>query len=101
MLLAALVLLPLIAALLCLVAPRRSWLELLTVGDAILVCGLAVATAAEVMAHGYLQGLGRWLYADALSALTVLIIAFVGATAALYSIGYLRENMKAQDAERG
>lgn len=96
----AIVLVPLAAALLCLVLSRRAWLEALTLGSAVVSLGLAVAATAEVMAGGHLAGLGVWLYADPLSALTVLIIAFVGSTAALYSIGYLREDMKAQDVSR-
>src|SRR5579883_2378051 len=96
MLLTALVLVPLIAACLCLVLGRRAWLELVTVIAAAATLALAMLTAARVMAVGRLSGLGSWLSADALSALSLLIIAFVGTTAALYSVGYMRENMKEQ-----
>ena len=101
MLLIALVLIPLLAALLCLLLPHRLWIEAVTVGGAVLTLGLGVAITSQVMAAGHVEGLGTWLYADALSALSVLIVAFVGATAALYSVGYLRENMKEQSAVYG
>ena len=101
MLLTALVFVPLAAALLCLVLPRRLWIELATLIGALVSLGLTIAATGEILRAGQIEGLGVWLYADALSAVTLMIIAFVGATAALYSIGYLREDMKAQDAEHG
>jgi len=100
-LLIPLIFVPAAAALLCLIVPGRLWLELITLGSSIACLGLGIAATAQVVAAGHLEALGVWLYADALSALTLLIIAFVGATAALYSIGYLREDMKAQDVHRG
>jgi hydrogenase-4 component F len=101
MLLTALVLIPLVAALLCLILADRVWLETVTIVGTFITLGLSVAITAQVMAAGHVDGFGSWLYADALSALSVLIIAFVGATAALYSIGYMRENMKEQVVEYG
>ena len=101
MLLMALLLIPLAAALLCLVLSRRAWLEGITVASAVASFGLTLVATGQIMATGHVAGLGVWLYADALSAVTLLIIAFVGATTALYSIGYLREDMKTQDVTRG
>ena len=101
MLLVALIGIPILAALLCLILTERPWLEGVTVGSALLTLVVALLATAGVMASGHLEGLGSWLYADALSSLSVLIIAFVGATAALYSIGYMRENMKEQSVEHG
>ncbi len=101
MLLILLLVVPLMAAVLCLVVPGRRWLEAITLLGSIATLALVALAATEVTASGHLQGLGGWLYADALSALTALIIAFVGATAALYSIGYLREDMREQDTSRG
>ncbi len=92
--LTALILVPLVAALLCLLLPQRPWLEAVTAGAALVTLGLALALTARVTAVGHVSEVGSWLYADALSTLSVLIIAFVGVTAALYSIGYMRENMK-------
>jgi len=101
MLLTVLLVVPLVAAVLCLVLPGRRWFEGITLLGSITTFALVVLAAVDVTASGHLQGLGDWLYADALSALTALIIAFVGATAAIYSIGYLREDMREQDTSRG
>jgi hydrogenase-4 component F len=101
MLLTLLVVVPLGAALACLVLPRRFWLEVATTGGALATLVLALVLAGAVMADGRAEGLGSWLYADALSALSVLIIAFVGTTAALYSVGYMRENLKERSGEGG
>jgi len=101
MLLTLLLAIPLAVAVLCLAAPGRRLLEGATLLGAIATLGLALGIAGQVMGEGHVQGLGEWLYADALSVLTILIIAFVSGTAALYSIGYLREDMKEQDPARG
>lgn len=92
---------PLLAAVVCLLVPARRWLEGTTLASAAVILGLALLAAAEVTTDGHLEGAGGWLYADALSALTTLIIAFVSVTAAVYSLGYLREDMKEQDPTRG
>jgi len=101
MLLTLLLVTPLLATILCLFSPGRRWLEGITLLGAVITLGLALATAARVVAAGHIEGIGDWLYADALSALTALVIAFVSTTAAVYSIGYLREDMKEQDTSRG
>jgi hydrogenase-4 component F len=101
MLLAVLLAVPAVAAALCLVSPGRRWLEGVTLVSSVSTFVLVVLVAAEVTASGHIEGLGGWLYVDALSALTALIIAFVGATAAIYSTGYLREDMREQDVSRG
>src|SRR5579884_1269056 len=101
MLLFLLLLLSLIAAVLAVALRRRSWIEAATVICQVGTLVVALVATAEVMDRGHITGIGGWLYADALSALSVLIIAFVGATAALYSVGYMRENMKEQTVEFG
>src|SRR5579884_1971553 len=99
MLLFLLLLLSLIAAVLAVALRRRSWIEAATVICQVGTLVVALVATAEVMDRGHITGIGGWLYADALSALSFLIIAFVGATAALYSVGYMRENMKEQPIE--
>ena len=96
MLLVWLLIVPLAAACLALLLPRPRWVEATTVGAQLIVLGLALVATAQITAAGHVQELSGWLYADALSALSVLIIAFVGATAALYSVGYMRENLREQ-----
>jgi hydrogenase-4 component F len=101
MVLVGLLLTPLIASSLCWVVPRRRWLrwlESVTMASAGLSLAWAGRAAWRLRSQGHLAALGSWLYADALSAITMLIIAFVGFTTALYSIGYLREDLRASDA---
>jgi hydrogenase-4 component F len=101
MVLSLLLLTPLLASGLCFIAPGRRSLELVTGISTLLTLILAGVSASQVVAQGHSSGLASWLYADALSALTLLVIAFVTFTAALSSIGYLREDMREQDTTRG
>src|SRR5712691_7753955 len=96
-----LLLLPLLASGACFIVPGRRWMELLTVIATAVVLILAGLAAHQVMLSGHIDELSNWLYADALSALTLLVIAFVSFTTALYSVGYLREDMREQDVTRG
>src|SRR2546425_7966605 len=101
MLLTILLLIPLLASGICFVAPRRRWLESVTITSAAAVLVLAGLATRQVMITGHISGFSDWLYADALSMLTLLVIAVVSFTTALYSIGYLREDMREQDVTRG
>jgi hydrogenase-4 component F len=101
MVLVPLLLVPLLAGGACLLLRRRLWFELVTLAGTILVLILAGITAASVTSRGHLNELANWLYADALSVVALLVIAFVSFTAALYSIGYLREDMREQDVMQG
>jgi hydrogenase-4 component F len=101
MILTPLLLVPLLASGACFLVKRRSWLELMTVASTIIVLVLAGVAAGAVLQSGHVGELADWLYADALSAVILLVIAFVSLTAAIYSIGYLREDMREQDVTRG
>jgi hydrogenase-4 component F len=85
---------PLIAAALACVPFRRSWAPGLTVISSLIVLALAsrmawrVATGSSVT--GTLDaGWLNWIAVDGLSALILLLIALVGATAAVFSVGYM------------
>lgn len=88
MILALILLLPVGAALLA-VASRRAapWL---TLAAALAVLGLAGAAALDVVTAGSLVEVHGGFTLDALGALYLLLVAFVGVTASLYSIGYLQ-----------
>jgi hydrogenase-4 component F len=101
MTLTIILLIPLLASGICLIAPRRPWLEVVTVGGTTIVLVLTGFAAQQVLRSGHISELAHWLYADALSIITILVIAFVSFTAALYSIGYLREDMREQDVTHG
>lgn len=93
MLLDAVLLPMLVAALLSAVARRRWWCEAATLVATVLTFALTIRVA-WLAAGGHLSGAGGWLYVDALSALIMLVVGFVGAAAALYSIGYMREDVR-------
>jgi hydrogenase-4 component F len=92
---------PLLAAALCWVVPRPRWLEGVTLLSGTLSLVWAGLVARALLRTDHLEALAGWLYADALSGVTVLITAFVGFTSALYSIGYLREDVRATDLTNG
>src|SRR5579864_1692412 len=94
MILAALLVTPLVASVLAWRLSRLVWIEgvsLLSAALSLVWSGFAIV---ELLNQGHLEALGGWLYADALSGVTLLIIAWVGATATLYSVGYLRADLK-------
>lgn len=92
---------PLVASALCWAVARQRWLEGVSLVAAALSLVWAGLVAAGLLQAGHLEALGGWLYADALSGVIILIIAFVGLTAALYSIGYLREDLRGADVGEG
>lgn len=89
----AILAIPLAATLLSILAPRPRLVEAGTVAGAVGVFVLTLFVAGNVAAHRIVASLGTWLYADAVSALALGVIAFVGLTASIYSIGYLRANL--------
>jgi hydrogenase-4 component F len=97
MVLLLLLLTPMGAAGGCWLAGRLRWCEGVSLGAGLLSLLWAALAAWRLIGEGHLEGLAGWLYADALSGVTVLIIAFVGFTAVLYSIGYLREDLRDAD----
>jgi hydrogenase-4 component F len=92
-----LLLTPLAASALCWAVRRPRWAEGVSLVSAALSLGWAVLAVATLLRAGHIEALGGWLYADALSGVTLLVIAFVGFTVALYSIGYLREDIREAD----
>jgi hydrogenase-4 component F len=87
-------LLPLIAAALVYLPFRKSWATVVTLVSSSAILVLAARVAWLVSAgNSVTAGLGtasvKWFAVDGLSALMVLLIAFVGTTAAIFSVGYL------------
>jgi hydrogenase-4 component F len=91
----AILILPLATGLACLFARSRRWMEGLNLAGFGAVAALSVLLAKAVLAEHAVRGLGQFLYADALSALVVGLIAFVALVTALYAIGYFREEERA------
>ena len=59
-----------------------------------LVFLIAIALAAQVLARGTVSLANGFFYADALSALVILLTALVALVCATYSIGYLRDDQQ-------
>src|SRR5439155_4835479 len=94
MLLTAILLVPAAAGLLCVLARSREGWERLNLAAFVLVAALAVKIASEVVQHGALAALGGFLRADALSALVIVLIAFVALASGIYAVGYFRRDLR-------
>jgi hydrogenase-4 component F len=93
-------LVPLLATLLVAIPRGRGWAPGVTIVSCLAILVLATRLAWQVVAGEppaelLDPGWSRWIALDGLSALILLLIAFVGATAAIYSAGYMaRKNLK-------
>jgi hydrogenase-4 component F len=86
------VLLPLIAAFLCWLPPFRRAAWIISVVCLFLDLILALVVAAEVISHSRVIGIPRWVEADALSALMLVLVSFVCAMAALFAGDYMKHD---------
>jgi hydrogenase-4 component F len=87
-------LLPLVATGIICIPIARNWAPGVTVASSLTVLVLAVRVAWLVSEGNFITatlktGLLRWIAVDGLSALILLLIASVGLTAAIFSIGYM------------
>jgi len=85
---------PLVAAALAGIPSRQSWAPGATVVSCLIVLALASRMAWRIAAGGSVTdtldpGWSNWVAVDGLSALILLLIALVGSTAAVYSVGYM------------
>lgn len=95
MILAPILIVPAAATLLTLASRRASpWITLVS---ALAVLALSVNAAFAVTAGAGVQEAYGGLSLDALSGMYLLLVAFVGVTAALYSIGYLHVHYSEQE----
>jgi hydrogenase-4 component F len=94
MLLVALLLVPLATAAASFFARRRAVMEALNLAGFAAVFLVAVALAAQVLAKGTVSLCNGFFYADALSALVILLTASVALVCSAYSIGYLRDDQQ-------
>jgi hydrogenase-4 component F len=86
----AIVVIPLLAALLCWLYPLRRAAWVITLASTWAVLPLAVFVAAQVLTGGRVVGVRGWIEADALSALVLALVSFVCALAAVFAGGYMR-----------
>ncbi|MCX6620859.1 MAG: hydrogenase 4 subunit F [Acidobacteria bacterium] len=89
-----LLLLPLAASGITALARSRSAMETIHLLSALAGFASALLLAAEVLARGEVSCWNGFLFADALSALVVLLTAFVYLACAPYAIGYFRSDAR-------
>ena len=102
MILLWLLIVPLIAGPLAFFLRRRPKMELVNVAAFGIELGLAVALAAQVLRGGPASLWEGFFYADALSALVVLLSAFAALVCSIYAVGYFRHEERSgvlQEAE--
>jgi hydrogenase-4 component F len=92
--LAGILIVPLLASGLSSLPLGRRFAAPITLFASMVVLGLAVAVALEAARTGHVAASGEWLTCDGLGALVLLLVAFVGFTAALFSWGYIGERVK-------
>jgi hydrogenase-4 component F len=90
MILVLLLIIPLIAGPLAFFLRRRPTMEVVNLAAFSVELGLAVALAAQVLRSGPASLWDGFLYADTLSALVVLLSAFVSLVCSIYAVGYFR-----------
>ncbi len=95
-LLIALLAVPLAPVLIALLGPPQA-AERATVLAGVAGLGLALSAAAEVHQGDSLTALGGWLRLDSLGAVFLLATGLLYATAAVYSVGYLRADERRRD----
>jgi hydrogenase-4 component F len=95
-----LLLIPLGAAALIALSRRRALMELLHTLATTATLGAGAASVAQVYRGEVLMAIGDLFRVDALSALMVAIITFLGAIAAIYAIGYIRAELDGAPVSR-
>lgn len=83
---------PLVAALVSGLARSRRTMEAANLGGSALAFALALAMCGAVLRSGTISVWSGFLYADSLSALVCLLTSSVALAAAVYAVGYLRED---------
>ena len=91
MALTAIILLPLLAALLCWLPPVRKAAWQVTVFFQAAEFLLALGIGAEVISRGRVVSAAGWLEADGLGALVILAVSFVCGVAAVFAGGYMQQ----------
>ena len=90
MILVWLLIIPLIAGPLAFYLRTRPRMEVVNVAAFGIELGLAIALAAQVLSSGPISLWDGFFYADALSALLVLLSAFAALICSIYAVGYFR-----------
>src|SRR5664279_2635949 len=90
MILLGLLIVPLVAGPLAFFLRRRRLMELVNIAAFAILLGLAAVLVRQVLRGGPVSLWDGFFYADALSALVVLLSAFVSLICSIYAVGYFR-----------
>ena len=97
MILHLLLLAPLLEATACALLGSRRWMERVSVISAAINLILTVLLVQNVARLQTVSALNGFLHADALSALVVVLTAFVSFICAIYAVGYFRTDLEKQN----
>jgi hydrogenase-4 component F len=86
-----------LAAALCLIPAGKRWAPAVTLVASLAVFILALKAALTTAAGGEVIAVKDWISCDSLAALILLLAAFVGLVAALFSWGYMAAIVEAED----
>lgn len=89
MILFAFFLFPLMAAGLCILPIKGRFHAWITVAGAVGVFGCALATLEQVLVSSRVTAASGWIGTDALGTLILLLVALVGMSASVFSLGYM------------
>ncbi len=92
MILLGLLIVPLAAGPLAFLLRRRRVMEVINLAAFAILLGMAAVLVAQVLRNGSVSLWNGFFYADALSALVVLLSAFVALVCSVYAVGYFRHD---------
>jgi hydrogenase-4 component F len=92
--LVAIFIIPIFASGLSMFPTGRRLAAPITLTATAIILALAVAVAMDTSRPGHVSAPGEWLTCDGLGALVLVLVAFVGFTAALFSWGYIAERIR-------
>jgi hydrogenase-4 component F len=92
--LVAIFIIPILASGLSMFPTGRRLAAPITLTATAIILALAVAVAMDTSRPGHVSAPGEWLTCDGLGALVLVLVAFVGFTAALFSWGYIAERIR-------
>ncbi len=82
--------LPILTSIFCLFASNRRIIEWIHIVGSVLTTAMGLWIVYDIMVYGRITSKNQLFSVDALSAIVISIIAIVGLTCALHSIGYVR-----------
>jgi len=90
----ALLFIPFLSAVLCIIVRRSTIVEKVATTGSILTLALGIAVAWDVSTGGSIHGYGGYLSIDKLSMVMIVLITSIGAGAILFSLSYIKEEVE-------